>query len=196
MHAAHVELGGPDAKQSSAEFSDDVQLLGPHQFSRRPFPGLPLKWNRPCTAAIAATLVACVSLMLLVLCYLRPHDSPAPPPSGGTPPVTQAPCTRVPAANNSMYPAVRARAASVIRSLHPSLPPNTWAFLVGGLESNLGYSDTEIPFRQESNFLYLTGWNMSGAVALFSVDDGSLRLLLQVLRCYNFPPSPAVPAAP
>jgi hypothetical protein len=94
----------------------------------------------------------------------------------------------MPAANNSMYPAVRARAASVIRSLHPSLPPNTWAFLVGGLESNLGYSDTEIPFRQESNFLYLTGWNMSGAVALFSVDDGSLRLLLQVLRCHPRPP--------
>jgi hypothetical protein len=28
----------------------------------------------------------------------------------------------------------------------------------------------------------LTGWNMSGAIALFSVDDGSLHLLLQV-RC-------------
>ncbi len=45
---------------------------------------------------------------------------------------------------------------------------------------SLGYSDTEVPFRQESNFLYLTGWNMSGAMALFSLDDGSLHLLLQV----------------
>ena len=82
-----------------------------------------------------------------------------------------------------MYPAVRARAAAIVRSIDPSLPPNTWAFLVGGQDTTLGYSDTEVPFRQESNFLYLTGWNMSGAMALFSLDDGSLHLLLQV-RCH------------
>ena len=76
-----------------------------------------------------------------------------------------------------------ARAAAIVRSIDPSLPPNTWAFLVGGQDTTLGYSDTEVPFRQESNFLYLTGWNMSGAMALFSLDDGSLHLLLQV-RCH------------
>jgi hypothetical protein len=80
-----------------------------------------------------------------------------------------------------MYSEIRARAAAVIRSINPSLPSNTWAFLIGGQDSSLGYSDTEIPFRQESNFLYLTGWNMSGAMALFSVDDTSLHLLLQVI---------------
>jgi hypothetical protein len=183
MNATHVELRGSDARQSSDEISDDVQLLGPHQVSRRPFPGLPLKWNRPCTAAVAATLIACVSVMLVILCYLKPHDSSASPLSDRIPSVTQAPCTPLPAANNSMYLAVRARAAAVIRSIHPTLPPNTWAYLVGGLESSLGYSDTEVPFRQESNFLYLTGWNMSGAVALFSIDDASLHLLLQVICC-------------
>jgi hypothetical protein len=178
MDDIRVDGADPSSQAAARESSDDVQLLATHKISRRPFPGLPLKWNRPCTVATIATTIACLLLMLLILCYLRPDAAETWPPSDVPPPFL--PCTQAPTVNGSMYPAVRARAAAVIRSISPSLPPNTWAFLVGGQESSLGYSDTEVPFRQESNFLYLTGWNMSGALALFSVDDGSLHLLLQV----------------
>ena len=182
MDAVRVDGAGASSLLSATE-ADDTQLLAPHQLSRRPFPGLPVNWGRPCTIATIAAVVACLSLMLVVVCFLRPHAADAWPPSVQPPTIVRAPCEPVPTANSSMYPAVRARAAATIRSLNPTLPPNTWAFLVGGQDSSLGFSDTEVPFRQESNFLYLTGWNMSGAMALFSVDDGSLHLLLQVCVC-------------
>jgi hypothetical protein len=183
MESNSVRLDVSDSRSIAGETSDDIQLLAPHQISRRPFPGLPLKWNRPCTIATLSTAAACVLLMLVILCFLRPHITAAWPPLDLAASRTPAPCSSRPsAADGSMYPAVRKRAASIIRSIDPSLPRNTWAFLVGGQDTSLGYSDTEVPFRQESNFLYLTGWNMSGAMALFSVDDGSLHLLLQV-RC-------------
>jgi hypothetical protein len=142
-----------------------------------------MNWSRPCTIATVSTAAACILLMLVILCYLRPQTAASLPSIDIAPSMTPAPCSRLPSAlNSSMYTAIRARAASIIRSVDPSLPRNTWAFLIGGQDSSLGYSDTDVPFRQESNFLYLTGWNMSGAMALFSVDDGSLHLLLKV-RC-------------
>ncbi len=182
MDGVRVDLVVPNSQSSAGESSDDVQLLAPHQSSRRLFPGSPLKWNRPCTVASISTTIACVLLMLVVLCYSGPRAAETWPSPQFSPSNARTPCGNVPPANSSMYLAVRARAAATIRSISPSLPNNTWALLVGGRDSSLGYSDTEVPFRQESNFLYLTGWNMSGAIALFSVDDGSLYLLLQVCR--------------
>ena len=183
METGGVRLEVADARTTESEISDDIQLLAPHEIARRPFPGWLLKRNRPCTMATVSTMVSCVLLMLVIFCFLRPQTAAEWPPLDPAPSDAQKPCTTLPsAAISSMYPAVRARAASIIRSIDPSLPRNTWAVLIGGQDSSLGYSDTEVPFRQESNFLYLTGWNMSGAIAMFSVDDGSLHLLLQV-RC-------------
>eukprot|EP00698_Gefionella_okellyi_P003041 TRINITY_DN12862_c0_g1_i1.p1 TRINITY_DN12862_c0_g1~~TRINITY_DN12862_c0_g1_i1.p1 ORF type:complete len:326 (-),score=73.18 TRINITY_DN12862_c0_g1_i1:639-1616(-) len=62
------------------------------------------------------------------------------------------------------------------------VPVNSLIFLQGAQETTRFYSDTELPFRQESNFLYATGWEGAGAQAVVSASG----------LCYLFVPEPTL----
>lgn len=73
----------------------------------------------------------------------------------------------------NMYSGHRERLLSLFKD-HPS----DVIFLKGGSVAHRYNTDYEYPFRQESNFLYLTGVNEPDMAALFDCQSGEYRLII------------------
>lgn len=56
---------------------------------------------------------------------------------------------------------------------------NEWVLALGNAQDERTNSDTDILFRQDSNFLYMTGYNVPDTSFLFSLDSGESVMLMR-----------------
>jgi len=78
-------------------------------------------------------------------------------------------------------------------ALQPSAPANSIIFLQGGHHQTREFVDTDIPFRQESNFFYVTGVQDPDCAAALNLQTKEFCLFVPhlddayALWCGDFP---------